>query len=171
MRISCMKTFLRMMSICLLTAGLGACGEQNTPISGTAPVPLIHSTSFFEDTDLTRALPEEPQIVRSRFVKINLDQVLDESGRPRDVKEITLNLFSDVVYNGVIEQTETSGDSISWTGVLRDVENSYFTMVYTSGVFMGHFASPEGIYEAVIVEDDLYRVIMIDQTKFPGGEG
>ena len=36
---------------------------------------------------------------------------------------------------------------------------------------MGHFASPLGIYEAVIVEDDLYRVIQIDQTKFPGGEG
>jgi hypothetical protein len=51
------------------------------------------------------------------------------------------------------------------------VENSYFTLVYTSGVFMGHFGSPLGIYEAVIVEDDLYRVIQIDQTKFPGGEG
>jgi hypothetical protein len=87
------------------------------------------------------------------------------------VKEITLNLFPDVVYTGVIQQTEVSGDSISWSGILKDVGKSYFTMVYTSGAFMGHFASPLGICEAVYVEDDLYRVIMIDQSKFPGGEG
>ncbi len=82
--------------------------------------------------------------MRSRFVKINLDLLMDETGQARDVKEIIFNLFPDVTYTGVIEQVEQSGDSISWSGYLKDVDTSYFTMVYTSGVFMGHFASPLG---------------------------
>lgn len=126
---------------------------------------------LFADTDLTRELPEEPQIVRSRFVKIRMDLLLDEMGQARDVKEIVFNLFPDVSYTGVVEEVVQNGDGYSWSGYLKDVDTSYFTMVYTSGVFMGHFASPLGVYETAFVEGDLYRVIMIDQTKFPGGEG
>ena len=43
-------------------------------------------------------------------------------------------------------------------------------MVYTGGVFIGHFASPLEVYEVSLVQDDLYRVILIDQSKFQGGE-
>lgn len=163
--------------LCLLTLALCGCGARRVafPLEATAlPLEtpsLSASPGLFADTELTRVLPAQPHISRSRFVKINLGQLLDESGQSRNVKEISFNLFPDAVYTGVIEQAEQSGDSFSWSGVLKGVEYSSFTMVYTSGVFMGHFASPLGIYETVIVEDDLYRVIQIDQTKFPGGEG
>lgn len=174
-----MKMTLIMISMCLLSTGFGGCvawqatnlEETKNPPLETPTVPKSPSVGFFKDTDLSRALPEEPHIIRSRFVNIDLDQLLDETGQARAVKVITFNLFSDVVYIGVIEKMEQSGDSFSWSGYLDKVDYSYFTMVYTSGVFMGHFASPLGIYEAVFVEDSIYRVIEIDQTKFQGGEG
>ena len=174
-----MKMPLFILSTCLLATVLGGCGVQPvetpretevTPME-TPALPLSTTDGFFVETNQTRVLPEEPQIIRSRFVKVHLDQLLDGTGQPRDVKQIALNLFPDVIYTGIIEQVEENGDSISWSGYLKDVETSYFTMVFTSGVFMGHFASPLGVYESVLVEGDLYRVIMIDQTKFPGGEG
>jgi len=175
------RTLAFVLGFILLAAGLGGCGTQATglpggstalPVETSALIPsnTVGSTGLFADTDLTREIPEEAHIVRSRFVKINLNLLMDEAGQARDVKEIIFNLFPDVTYTGVIEQVDQSGDTISWSGYLKDVEYSYFTMVYTSGVFMGHFASPLGIYETAFVEDDLYRVIMIDQTKLPGGE-
>lgn len=139
-----------------------------TPTFSTSP---SNSTGLLADTDRTRDLPSEPQISRARFVTVNLGQLIDEAGQSHNVREVTLNLFPDVTYTGVIEQVEQAGDTVSWTGSLKNVQYSYFTMVYTSGVFMGHFGSPQGIYEVVFVEDGLYRVIEIDQTKFPGGEG
>lgn len=164
-------------SICLLALALCGCSARQI-IEAGKPNALPQSTptlgipaGLFVDTDLVRTLPVEPQISRYRFVKIDLSQLLDDTGQSLDVKRIVFNLFPDVVYTGVIEQVEQSGDTVSWSGYLEEVENSYFTLVYTSGVFMGHFGSPVGVYEAVIVEDDLYRVIQIDQTKFPGGEG
>lgn len=176
-----MRTLVFVLGLCLLVTGLGGCGTQVTekpgemtaiPAKTSAVIPInpAGSGGLFLDTNLTREISEEAHIVRWRFVKINLDLLLDEAGQARDVKVIIINLFPDVTYTGVIEQVDQSGDSISWSGYLKDVDTSYFTMVYTSGVFMGHFASPLGIYETAFVEGDLYRVIMIDQTKFPGGE-
>ncbi len=173
-----MKSPSFVLGMCLLVIVASGCGAgQASPVAlsasplATQTIPMPVSGGLFADTDITRDLPDEPHISRYRFVKLNLEQLLDETGQARNLKEVTFNLFSDVVYTGVIEQVEQSGDSVSWSGILEGVENGYFTMVYTSGVFMGHFASPLGVYEAVFVDDDLYRVIQIDQTKFPGGEG
>ena len=127
--------------------------------------------SIFLDSGESVPAPAEPHIARSRPVKINLGLLIDETGQARPVKEIVVNLFPDTTYIAVIEQAEQAGDVYSWSGVLKGVEYSYFTMVYTSGAFMGHFASPLGIYETAYVRDDLYRVIQIDQQKLPGGEG
>ena len=177
-----MKILILVSGLCLLATGLGGCGvqatvkpEETTPIAVETPALISPNPGepamLFADTDQTREIPVEPQIVRSRFVKIRLDLLLDETGQARDVKEIVFNLFPDVSYTGVVEEVVQNGDGYSWSGYLKDVDTSYFTMVYTSGVFMGHFASPLGVYETAFVDGDLYRVIMIDQTKFPGGEG
>ena len=175
-----MKTPIYLLIICLLMGSLPACSAANggttarktEQISAITPT-LTNSTSagFFVASDETHTFPEEPQISRSRLVMINRGQLLDENGRSISVKEITLNLFPDVIFTGVIEQIEENGDSFSWVGYLKDVEFSAMTIVYTSGVFMGNFASPLGVYEFSYVEEDLYRIIMIDQTKFPAGEG
>ena len=82
---------------------------------------------------------------------------------------VTFNLFPDATVTGVIEHVETSGDSVSWSGRLDGVELGTFSMVHTAGVFMAHVASPRGVYEVTVVDGDRYRVVQIDQTKFPGG--
>ncbi len=134
--------------------------------------PALENDEFLlAETNESRNLPPEAHIIRYRFVKVRLDTLLVDGSQLRDVKKLTINLFPDVIHTAVIEDVTEEGDSYTWSGYLDGVEYSYFTMVYTSGVFMGHFASPNGIYEVVFVEGDLYRVIMIDQTKFQGGEG
>lgn len=165
------------LGLCLIAAPLFGCGASpsatplETPVLALPTSSLSNSSKLFIDTDATRALPMEPQIVRARFAQVNLALLMDETGQSRNVKEITLNLFPDVIYTGVIKQVEQNGDGFSWMGYLKNVEYSELTMVYASGVFIGHFASPLGVYEVSIVEGDLYRIIMIDQTQFPGGEG
>lgn len=176
------KLFPFVIELSLLTTILAGCGFPNPVVPGEEQSPSIATASLktqspgseeflFADTDESRNLPSEAHIVRYRFVKVRLEKLLDDSGQPRNVKRISINLFPDVIYTAVIEEVTQEGDSFTWSGYLEGVETSYFTMVYTSGVFMGHYASPNGVYEVVFVEGDLYRVIMIDQTNFQGGEG
>ncbi|MFH2038293.1 MAG: hypothetical protein ABIJ65_02545 [Chloroflexota bacterium] len=175
-----MKTPIYLLSLCLLMGSLTACSAANGQTTArktelvsamTPTLPNSTSAGFFVDSDATHTFPEEPQISRSRLVEINLYQLIDNNGQSVPVEEILLNLFPDVTYTGVIKQIEENGDGYSWVGYLKDVEFSSMTIVYTSGVFMGNFASPLGVYEFSYVEEDLYRIIMIDQTKFPAGEG
>jgi hypothetical protein len=171
---------------CLFLVLLSGCAGQAQPLSAAGPVassteepvpasqptPVVSvSTDLFIATDLTGATPTASEIVRWRFVKLNLGVLLDEAGQYRAVKEFTINLFPDKVYMGVIETFEQSGDGYTWGGYLKDVENSHLAMVYTGGVFIANFSSPEGVYEVSIADNDLYRIIQIDQSKFPGGEG
>ena len=165
-----MKTPAFILSLCMLAALLSGCGEKQGAAALDTPVLALSATSgLFVDTDATRALPSEQHIVRSRFVKVNLALLMDETGQSRNVKEITLNLFPGVAYTGVLMQIEPNGDGYSWAGYLKGVEYSGLTMVYTSGVFIGHFASPSGVYEVSSAGDDLYRVIMMTPTNLPGG--
>lgn len=177
MRISALVADLALLVVlmtgCSTLESFGSGGKSTTPAATPGRIFSNSGTGnfLFTETDQTRNVPEEAHIVRQRFVTVRMELLLDGNGEARDVKELSINLFPDVIYTAVVEEVLQEGDSFSWSGFLEGVEYSYFTMVYTSGVYMGHFASPEGIYEVVVVEGDLYRVVMIDQTKFQGGEG
>jgi len=101
---------------------------------------------------------------------VNLPLLLDETGQPRAVKEISLNLFPDVTYVGVIDRSEREGDTLSWVGHLRGALPGEMTMVWTSGVFMGSFAASEGVYQASNIAEGVYRIVLIDRTQLPGGD-
>ncbi|MBI5824997.1 MAG: hypothetical protein HZB18_13285 [Chloroflexi bacterium] len=162
-------------SVCLLAVSAIACGSAGRPAASSLETPAMalstSSAGLFLDANSNLQLPSEPHISRWRLVKIDFSQLLDESGQAKKVKEFTINLFPDTVYTGVVTQTEEMGDGSTWVGYLKDVEYSELSMVYTSGVYIGHFASPMGVYEVTFVKDDLYRVIQIDQQQLPGGEG
>ena len=110
-----------------------------------------------------------PEVERFRFVRIKKKLLLDSAGQALTVNEITINLFPDVVYVGVIDQVEQDGDGYTWVGTLKGIEDSSLFIVFTSDVFIVHAASPEGVYEVSNIGDNLYRAIKIDQTKLPGG--
>ncbi len=170
-----MKILLRCWWLILLIAGC-----SSPPMLGESSNPLATPVAFAQEENVLcldtsrlplRTLPSEPHVIRSRLVEINLDALLDETGQARAVEEITLNLFPDATYIGVIENIAEEGDGYAWSGHLKGIEFSALYMVYTSGIFLAHFDSPLGVYEIDFVEDDLYRVIQIEQLRYPGGEG
>ncbi|GEM_PF-4906718 len=167
--------FLRFVALTLFLNGCtsGSSGVEPLGVLATPTAFSSSGTFLFLDAAYppTRSIPEKPHIVRWRLVQINWGVLLDESGQARPVSEIVLNLFPDVTYVGVIQEIAPEGDGYVWSGYLKDIEFSALYMVYTSGVFLAHFDSPLGVYEVAFVEDDLYRVIQIEQAEYPGGEG
>jgi hypothetical protein len=137
----------------------------------TPSISVLTPPGIFIDAISTLELPKESHISRARFVHVDFSIILEENGNAREVQEITLNLFPDVIYTGVVTHIEPMGMDTSWVGYLKDVEYSQLTMVYVGGVFRGKFASPQGIYEVTFVAEDLYQIIQVDQQKFQGGEG
>jgi hypothetical protein len=149
-------------------------GEPN-PAASALPAAsgVAAGAEFFIAADGTDSNSPSPSTSRSRLVRLNLALLLNAKGQPRRLaphQEIVLNLFPDVVYTGVIEDVQIQGEAGTWVGTLKGVEYSSVMMVYTSGVFMGHFASPAGIYEVSTAGGDLYRIILIDQGALPGGD-
>lgn len=136
--------------------------------TGSGPVAAGPGEGLFVAAGDSPLRPSEPQVARARLVRVELGQLLRPEG-PADRGSVTFNLFPDATVTGVIEHVETSGDSVSWSGRLDGVELGTFSMVHTAGVFMAHVASPRGVYEVTVVDGDRYRVVQIDQTKFPGG--
>jgi len=147
-----------------MAASLYGCSAGATTMTPTADVGL------FVPTDAVGVAAPGPAVTRSRFVKLDWSLLLDENGQALDLPanaEITLNLFPDVTYTGVVEKIEHDGEGYSWIGHLKEVEFSSMFMVYTAGVLIGHFASPEAVYEVSNVGDDLFRIVQIDQSKLP----
>jgi hypothetical protein len=126
---------------------------------------------FIDVTEPADDLQNAPLEVRSRFVHINTNLLLSANGQILELEPgtlLTINLFPDVYYIGVIKRIEQNGpNSHSWIGYLKDVEYSSMYIVFTEGVFLAHFASPAGVYEVHLIENNLYQVVEIDQTKAP----
>ena len=161
----------------MLAALLSSCAGEitPTPLSANESMPeksALSSAALFLDGASLAPVPSASYVARSRAVTINFPLLLDENGRARELtgNTITLNLFPDVIYTGVIEQIEENGDSYTWIGQLKNVEFSGLTMILTEGVFIAKIASPDGVYEVSNIGGDLYRVILINQENLPGGE-
>ena len=160
----------------MLATLMSSCSGEITPTplpanQSMSEASAFSSTGLFLDAESPEPAPSSPHIARSRVVKINFP-LLEESGSARALKgsTITLNLFPDVIYTGVIEQVEGDGDSYTWIGQLKGVEFSSLTMILTNDIFIAKIASPDGVYEVSNIGGDLYRVILINQENFPGGE-
>ncbi len=121
------------------------------------------------DVNLSKLGPGEAQIMRERFVTVNTASLFDASGKQlgkASLPEITLNLFPDVTYTGVVTRAFTDRWGSYWSGRLRGVEGGYFYLTVVEGTFMAHVASALGVYEVSLAEGDIYRTIQIDQSKF-----
>ena len=160
----------------MFAAIISSCNGEitSTPLPANQSVPetaAMPSAELVLDAEASEATPSSAYVLRSRVVKINFPVLLDENGRARELtgKTITLNLFPDVIYTGMIEQVEENGDSYTWIGHMKNVEFSALTIILTDGVFIAKIASPDGVYEVSSIGGDLYRVILINQENL-GGE-
>lgn len=146
--------------------------KQSTP-SPTAPQ-LASGKELFAEADSFSATPNTSTAKRYRFVKLNHELLLDDSGEQKSTaagSELNINLFPDTNYIGVIDSSGEDSTGLYWYGHLKDVEYSTLTIVYTGDVFMFKFASPAGVYEVSYLSGEIYQIIEIDQNSVPGKEG
>jgi hypothetical protein len=144
--------------------------QQIIPTSSLMPLKDNTLPQLFKDAPQPENYIEnEPHITRSRFVYLNTELFLIPNGKILELEPgtlLTINLFPEISFIGVIERGEQNGpDSHSWVGRLKDIEYSSMYIVFTEGVFLIHIASPSGIYEVHLIENDLYQVIEIDQSQ------
>lgn len=130
------------------------------------------TTSLFEDAGdvtLSAAGPLEAQIARERFVTVNVGMLFDASGNQlgkESLPEITLNLFPDASFTGLVTRAFTDRWGSYWIGRLSGVAGGYFYLTVVENVLMAHVASPLGVYEVSFAEGNIYKAIQIDQSKF-----
>ena len=131
------------------------------PVSTTA----VDAPALLRDED--RLLDPDPMAVRQRAVRIRKDVLLD-GDRAREVERITLNLFPDTTYVGLITRIDPYSGGYTWVGTLEGFEVSAVTIVWVGGVFAANIGSPEGVYEIAWSGSGGYRVYEIDQGAYPG---
>lgn len=105
-------------------------------------------------------------VLRSRLVSVDAAQLFQADGRPLDRNSrVTLNVFDDVSYTGVITRAQKNGvHGYSWTGRLAGVSNGYFYLVTYDEAFIAHIASKDGVYEVSWAADGVYRAIQLDHS-------
>lgn len=111
----------------------------------------------------------EAFIADARFVTVNVGMLFAPNGKALGktrLPEITLNIFPNVSFTGVVKRSWTDSWGSYWTGSLKGVENGYFYLTVVEGVLMAHVGSPLGIYEVSLASGNLYKAIRIDQSKF-----
>lgn len=146
-----------------------AVSEPSTEIRDTATHTVQEIPSLFSDSD-TQILsdqPNDPTIVRVRYVDVKLD-LLDES-EAGDV--ILLNLFEDAVFPATLEKKQpTQGSGYSWIGHLNGIEHSQMILVEGGDQIAGNITLPGGFYEVRYAGNDVHAIYEIDQSAFPPGD-
>lgn len=108
-------------------------------------------------------------VMRSRFVTANVGMLFDASGKPRskaNLPEISLNLFPNARFTGVVTSVWRDRWGSYWAGRLKGVPG-YFYVVVSDNTLITHVASPvKGVYEVSWAGGGFYKSIQIDQSKF-----
>lgn len=108
--------------------------------------------------------PEDPTIIRARFVEINLELI--EGTEVGDT--LILNLFDDVVFTAVLDCLEASGsDGYSWIGHLEEIDHSQVLLAIGGGQVAGNITLPGEFYQVRFTGNRVHAIYRIDQSAFP----
>ena len=122
---------------------------------------------FSDASAADMALNTPAYVMRSRVVNVNFGLLSASSGQALNAStnpEVTLNLFPDATYTGVVERVEQNfSGGKSWIGKLKG-KDGYFYLVNSGEAFIAHVASKEGIYEVSLAGQSLYKIVQIDQS-------
>ncbi|MDP3694885.1 MAG: zinc-dependent metalloprotease family protein, partial [Desulfocapsaceae bacterium] len=136
---------------------------------GTSIAGPDNSQELFSNPSGLNYLDVKATEKRTSLVNVNLSMLYDAKGKALDAKQlpsITLNLFSDAVFTGVVKNVVQDQFGTTWAGQLDGYQGGYFAVTVVEGVLMAHVASPTGIYEVSTAGNGSYKVIEIDQSKF-----
>jgi hypothetical protein len=146
------------LALLALAAGTVAAAAP-TAAAGAAP-------ALFGAATQERAAPTAAHVARSRYVTVNLGALIDDSGTSRVAAggTVTLNLFDDATYTGVVDKVELTPGGYNWAGTVPETGGVFYLVSY-DGAFMAHVASTAGVYEVSLAPDGRYRAVQIDQSK------
>ncbi len=136
------KTVLALVLVATLMAA-----SLSTAQAQGGPPPMFGDAG---DAHPSAGAPNEAHVARVRFIYVNLGTLFAANGRQlgkAKLPEVSLNLFPDVNYTGVMSRAWKDRWGSYWTGTLKGVEDGYFYLTVVDGVFMAHVASTQGVYE------------------------
>jgi len=119
--------------------------------------------------------PNDPTIVRTRFVDVKFNLLSDASVSSRSAGKVTsindqlnLNLFNDTSFTANLAHVEPahSGGYV-WVGNLDDMEMSQVILIVDGGLIVGNIVSPAGIYQIRHIDGNTHAIYQIDQSAFP----
>ena len=80
--------------------------------------------------------------------------------------EVTLNLFDDAVFDGIVEQAEpTFSGGYALSGRLAGVEFGTVTLVVNGGVVAGMVWTPEATYRVSPAGGGLHTISQVDRER------
>jgi hypothetical protein len=154
-----LNKFIFIFILYIIFTPLSSC--QNNP-----PTVSQNDEGLFFISQKTGTLPENEDgtKMRTRYAEINFEQL--DNAEAGD--EITLNLFTDAVYEFVVDSKVSNNDgNYSLVGHIKDVENSNVTFVVGGGQLAGNITLPGEIYQVRFAGEDAHAIHQIDQSGFP----
>jgi len=127
------------------------------------PAPSADLTAHQE----TKRAPDNPAMLRSRLVTLELGPVMDRD-RPRGQESFILNLFDDVTLIAIKERVQiNSPGQIVWSGRIKDAPGSLVIMVVDDEQMAGNINLIGEKYQVRPVDGPVHVIQEIDQSKFP----
>lgn len=162
-----MNKYIFVFCVILLTSLTSGCGGQRPSVETSLPPNslFIKIDQEIDDTGL------DPKIIRARLVEVNFELLggpsVDENDfNPGD--RLTLNLFEDVVFEAVLEKVEVViPGSLTWSGILTDVDHGRATLAFGDQVLSGEITMPSVLFRIRYVGDGLHAIYEIDPSGFP----
>jgi hypothetical protein len=127
--------------------------SNDLQVAAIAPGP----TGLFEPAIDSLALsPDGPNIIRSRVVTINYEQLSQQ--------RIRLNLFPDAAVIAVRDRIETNASgSYSWIGTIEGMEGSVVVLVVRDEMVTGIITTPIGAFTIRPLRKGLHAILETDQ--------
>lgn len=114
-----------------------------------------------------RSTTENPTVIRSRTVTLNLTPVMDKSGSTEE-ETVTLNLFDDVTLTAVKDRFQVNSPTQQvWIGHIKDRDFSQVIMVMDKGQMAANIVMPGARYHVRPLDGAIHVVREIDTSAFP----
>ena len=89
------------------------------------------------------------------------------TGKPSGLQTLSLNLFDDVVFTGIVEHVEPTASGRALWGGLDGVELGTMTLVVNGSIVVGTVRTPAAVYSIRTAGDGTYVIRQIDESTLP----